>query len=87
MDSTNPVPGDDFFACDSTASLWTSLGDNFYLRDRGNGDYWSASWQPVGKSLDEFQSTCRHGTAYTIIDSNYSNIATESTCFVPHRFN
>ncbi len=58
-------------------------GRYFYLRDRENGDYWSASWQPVGKPLDQYQSTCRHGTAYTVIESRYAGIATEATYFVP----
>jgi N,N'-diacetylchitobiose phosphorylase len=58
-------------------------GRYFYLRDAETGDFWSSSWQPVGKSLDEYQSTCRHGTAYTIISSEYSGIATEATYFVP----
>ncbi len=31
-------------------------GRYFYLRDRQSGDYWSASWQPVGKPLDQYQS-------------------------------
>ncbi len=58
-------------------------GRYFYLRDNVNGDYWSASWQPVGKSLEDYQSTCRHGTAYTVIESRYSGIRTEATYFVP----
>ena len=58
-------------------------GRYFYLRDEDNGDYWSTSWQPVGKSLDAYSSKCRHGTAYTIIESRYSGIAAESTYFVP----
>lgn len=58
-------------------------GRYFYLRDRQSGDYWSASWQPVGKPLDQYESTCRHGMAYTIISSRYSGIATETTYFVP----
>ncbi len=58
-------------------------GRYFYLRDRKSGDYWSASWQPVGKPLDKYKSTCRHGTAYTVITSEYSGIETESTYFVP----
>jgi cellobiose phosphorylase len=58
-------------------------GRYFYLRDRESGDYWSASWQPVGKSLGQYASTCRHGTAYTVINSRYAGIATESTYFVP----
>lgn len=58
-------------------------GRYFYLRDRESGDYWSASWQPVGKPLDRYQSTCRHGTAYTIFESHYAGIASEATYFVP----
>lgn len=58
-------------------------GRYIYLRDNDDGDYWSASWQPVGKPLDSYQSTCRHGTAYTVIESQYADIRTESTYFVP----
>ena len=58
-------------------------GRYFYLRDRESADYWSASWQPVGKPLDAYESVCRHGTAYTIIESRYEGIATETTYFVP----
>ena len=58
-------------------------GRYFYLRDRDSGDYWSSTWQPVGKPLEQYQSTCRHGTAYTIITSQYDQIETESTYFVP----
>lgn len=58
-------------------------GRYIYLRDRSSGDYWSASWQPVGKSLWEYQSVCRHGSGYTVIESEYSGIATETRYFVP----
>jgi N,N'-diacetylchitobiose phosphorylase len=58
-------------------------GRYFYLRDRESGDYWSASWQPVGKPLDQYQSTCRHGTAYTVFESRYAGIASAATYFVP----
>jgi cellobiose phosphorylase len=58
-------------------------GRYFYIHDRDKKDYWSASWQPVGKPLDQYKSVCRHGTAYTIIKSEYDNIKTESTYFVP----
>jgi N,N'-diacetylchitobiose phosphorylase len=58
-------------------------GRYIYLRDCQNGDYWSTSWQPVGKPLDQYQSTCRHGTAYTFIESRYAGIATETTYFIP----
>ncbi len=58
-------------------------GRYFYLRDSESGDYWSSSWQPVGKPLADYQSICRHGTAYTVIESHYVGIATETTYFVP----
>jgi len=58
-------------------------GRYFYLRDRDSGDYWSASWQPVGKPLDQYESTCRHGTAYTVIESRYGGITSDATYFVP----
>ena len=58
-------------------------GRYFYLRDRESGDYWSASWQPVGKPLEAYRSVCRHGTAYTRIESEYAGIATQATYFVP----
>ena len=58
-------------------------GRYFYLRDNQDGDYWSASWQPVGKPLDQFESTCRHGTAYTVIESRYQGIRSETTYFIP----
>ena len=58
-------------------------GRYFYLRDRESGDYWSNAWQPVGKPLESYESTCRHGTAYSVIESVYDRIATETTYFVP----
>ena len=58
-------------------------GRYFYLRENQTGDFWSASWQPVGKPLEQYSSICRHGTAYTIIESQYAGIATETTYFVP----
>ena len=58
-------------------------GRLFYLRDNASGDFWSASWMPVPKPLEEFEYECRHGTAYTAIRSRYSGIATEATYFVP----
>ncbi|MBN2193235.1 MAG: hypothetical protein JW751_10505 [Polyangiaceae bacterium] len=58
-------------------------GRYFYLRDRDSGDYFSASWQPVAKPLKSYETTCRHGTAYTIITSRYGGIRTETTYFVP----
>ena len=54
-----------------------------YLRDRQSGDYWSCTWQPVGKSLDEYKTECHHGTAYTTVKSEYSGIKSEITYYVP----
>lgn len=58
-------------------------GRYFYLRDADSKDYWSATWQPVAKPLDTYKSTCRHGTAYSVFTSEYANIETETTYFVP----
>jgi N,N'-diacetylchitobiose phosphorylase len=58
-------------------------GRYFYVRDRDEGDFFSTSWQPVGKPLTEYEGTCRHGTGYTILTSRYRGIRTETTYFVP----
>jgi len=58
-------------------------GRYFYLRDRDDGEYWSATWQPVGKPLDAYASTCRFGTGYAIIESTYRDVRSQSTYFVP----
>jgi N,N'-diacetylchitobiose phosphorylase len=58
-------------------------GRYLYIRDRDSGDYWSASWQPVGKPLHAYKTICRHGTAYTIIESEYGGIKSETCYFVP----
>ncbi|HEX3037418.1 MAG TPA: N,N'-diacetylchitobiose phosphorylase [Oscillospiraceae bacterium] len=58
-------------------------GRYIYLRDNDKKDYWSASWQPVGKDLNQYESECRHGTAYTAIKSNYDCIQSETLYYVP----
>ena len=58
-------------------------GRYIYLRDNDTADYWSASWQPVGKPLDEYKSECRHGTAYTTITAQYKGIKSVTTYYVP----
>jgi N,N'-diacetylchitobiose phosphorylase len=58
-------------------------GRYIYVRDKETSDYWSASWQPVGKPLEKYKSECRHGSAYTIISSEYEKIRTETAFFVP----
>ena len=58
-------------------------GRYVYIRDNDTADYWSASWQPVGKPLDKYKSECRHGTAYTIISAEYEGIKSETSYYVP----
>jgi N,N'-diacetylchitobiose phosphorylase len=58
-------------------------GQYIYLRDDKTGDYWSISWQPVGKSLEEAKYQCRHGLSYTKYSCEYSNIEAEQTLFIP----
>ena len=64
-------------------SMMALPGRYIYLRDMDSKDYWSATWQPVGKSLSDYKTVCRHGTAYTVITSDYANISTETTYYVP----
>ena len=54
-------------------------GHYLYLRDEADGDFWSVSWQPVGKPREYF--SCRHGLGYSRYLSNYSGIAAEQTLF------
>lgn len=58
-------------------------GRYIYIRDNDTKDYWSASWQPVGKDLSEYKSECRHGTAYTKIMADYSGIHSQALYYVP----
>lgn len=58
-------------------------GRYIYLRDNETGDFWSASWQPVGKSLDEYKSECRHGMGYTVMAADYSGVHSEAAYYVP----
>lgn len=58
-------------------------GRYIYLRDNDTKDYWSASWQPVGKDLSEYKSECRHGTGYTKMTADYSSIHSQALYYVP----
>lgn len=55
-------------------------GHYVYLRDEESGDYWSVSWQPVGKPKEHF--SCRHGLGYVKYLSNYGGIDASQTLFV-----
>lgn len=58
-------------------------GHYVYLRDDEDGDYWSVSWQPVGKSFDEAKYKCRHGMSYTVYECDYKGIHAEQKLSVP----
>ncbi|WP_425954646.1 GH36-type glycosyl hydrolase domain-containing protein [Xylanimonas sp. McL0601] len=70
-------------------------GKYVYLRDDDANDFWSVSWQPVGKpfltepgaAVPEDGSagrwTSAHGTGYTRFESSYRGIDASQTVFVP----
>jgi len=58
-------------------------GKYVYLRDTADGDYWSISWQPVGKPLTSGTWTAAHGTGYTRFVADYRDIHATQTVFVP----
>ena len=55
-------------------------GHYVYLRDEDTEDYWSVSWQPVGKPKEHY--SCRHGLSYCKYLCNYSGIDAQQTLFV-----
>jgi cellobiose phosphorylase len=60
----------------------TDVGGRYlYVRDAGNGAYWSPSWQPVRTDLDAYR--CRHGLGYTVIAGTRAAIDVETTYLVP----
>ena len=56
-------------------------GRYIYIREDTSSDFWSPSWQPVMRKLDNYE--CRHGLGYTIIKSSKVGINAEVTYFVP----
>lgn len=58
-------------------------GYYIYLRDRENSDFWSISWQPVGKSLDRARYTARHGMSYSVYECEYDGIYASEKLSVP----
>ncbi|MCL2078128.1 MAG: N,N'-diacetylchitobiose phosphorylase [Oscillospiraceae bacterium] len=59
-------------------------GRYVYMKDKETGDYWTASWAPVCKPLEDFKYECRHGTAYTQISSEYTGVKATVDYYVPH---
>jgi cellobiose phosphorylase len=56
-------------------------GRYVYVRDDDSGAYWSPSWQPVARDVEDYE--CRHGMGYTTIGSRTEGIHTATTYFVP----
>ncbi len=55
-------------------------GHYVYIRDEDTGDYWTVSWQPVGKPKAHY--SCRHGLSYIKYHCDYSGINAEQKLFV-----
>jgi N,N'-diacetylchitobiose phosphorylase len=58
-------------------------GHYVYVRDDDTGEYWSISWQPVGKSLNKAKYICCHGLSYSKFCCRYNGIHAEQTLFIP----
>jgi N,N'-diacetylchitobiose phosphorylase len=58
-------------------------GHYVYIRDDDTGEYWSISWQPVGKDLDHARYECRHGLSYSKFTCDYRDLHAEQTIFIP----
>lgn len=58
-------------------------GHYVYVRDDDTGEYWSISWQPVGKPLDKARYECRHGLSYSRYLCSYNGINASQTLFIP----
>ncbi|MDX1416550.1 MAG: hypothetical protein R3293_20280 [Candidatus Promineifilaceae bacterium] len=64
-----------------------SNGRYIYLRDNDSSAvseeplFWSPSWQPVRRDLDEYE--CRHGLGYTTIRSRFRGIESSTRTFIP----
>ena len=56
-------------------------GRYIYMRDNKTGDFWSPTWQPVQKKLDEYE--CRQGLGYTVISSQCQQMDASIRYFVP----
>ncbi len=58
-------------------------GHYVYIRDNENGDYFSISWQPVGKPLEQATYRCRHGLSYSVYECEYDNLIASQKMCVP----
>ena len=58
-------------------------GDYIYIRDREDGDFFSISWQPVGKPLDRAAYRTRHGMSVTTYECEYKGIFASQKMSIP----
>ncbi|MCR4604713.1 MAG: N,N'-diacetylchitobiose phosphorylase [Eubacterium sp.] len=68
-------------------------GRYIYIRNNSSKDYWSASWKPVRKPFtesseknvpkDAYVTSCHHGLGYTKFVTDYDEITSEATYYVP----
>ena len=58
-------------------------GHYVYIRDNSDGDYWSISWQPVGKDLKKASYRTRHGLSYSVFECDYKGIHASQKLFIP----
>ncbi len=66
-----------------TFNQFDEPGRYVYLRDDETGDFWSATWRPVEKPLDQYKTVTRHGTSYTEVESEYAGIESKTLYYVP----
>ena len=58
-------------------------GHYVYVRDDDTGEYWTISWQPVGKDFSKAKYVCRHGLSYSKFQCDYRDIESEQIIFIP----
>ena len=58
-------------------------GHYVYIRDNEDGEYFTISWQPVGKDLDQANYRCRHGLSYSVFECAYKDLKCAQRMSVP----
>jgi cellobiose phosphorylase len=56
-------------------------GRYIYIRDDQSKEYWSPSWQPVLRELEDYE--CRHGMGYSVIGGRRHGVEARTRYFVP----
>ena len=58
-------------------------GHYVYVRDDESGEYWSISWQPVGRDLSDARYEVRHGLSYSRFMCETEDIRAQQLVFIP----